>query len=78
MGWNDVLTLLTAIGGAVYMTFQITWTIFKEIHNNKKCPPQSPNPERSFLLTSQRELTIADSTFSMYSIACFPRIVKED
>ena len=36
MGWNDVLTLLTAIGGAVYMTFQITWTIFKEIHNNKK------------------------------------------
>lgn len=39
MGWNDVLTLLTAIGGAVYMTFQITWTIFKEIHNNKKRPP---------------------------------------
>ena len=36
MGWNDVLTLLTAIGGVVYMTFQITWTIFKEIHNNKK------------------------------------------
>ena len=36
MGWNDVLTLLTAIGGAVYMTFQITWTIFKEINNNKK------------------------------------------
>ena len=37
-----------------------------------------PNAERSFLLTSQRELTIADSTFSMYSIACFPRIVKEN
>ena len=37
-----------------------------------------PNTERSFLLTSQRELTIADSTFSMYSIACFPRIVKEN
>ena len=25
-----------------------------------------------------RKLTIADSTFSMYSIACFPRIVKEN
>ena len=37
-----------------------------------------PNAERSFLLTSQRELTIADSTFSMYSISCFPRIVKEN
>ena len=37
-----------------------------------------PNAERSFLLTSQRELTIADSTFSMYSIACFLRIVKEN
>ena len=36
MGWNDVLTLLTAIGGAVYMTFQITWTIAHENHDDKK------------------------------------------
>ena len=36
MELNEVLALLTLIGGTVYVTFQITWTIFKEIHNNKK------------------------------------------
>ena len=25
-----------AEGGTVYVTFQIAWSIFKEIHNNKK------------------------------------------
>lgn len=33
---NEVLALLTIIGGTVYITFQITWAIFKEIHDNKK------------------------------------------
>ena len=33
---NDVLQLLLVVGGTVGVTFQITWAIFKEIHNNKK------------------------------------------
>ena len=36
MELNEVLALLTLIGGTVYVTFQIAWSIFKEIHNNKK------------------------------------------
>ena len=33
---NDVLQLLLVIGGTVGVTFQISWVIFKEIHNDKK------------------------------------------
>ena len=36
MELNEVLALLTIIGGTVYITFQISWEVFKEIHNNKK------------------------------------------
>ena len=36
MELNEALALLTIIGGTVYITFQITWAIFKEIHDNKK------------------------------------------
>ena len=36
MEWNDVLQLFVVIGGTVVATFQISWAIFKEIHNNKK------------------------------------------
>ena len=36
MELNEVLALLTIIDGTVYITFQITWAIFKEIHDNKK------------------------------------------
>ena len=36
MELNEVLALLTLIGGTVYVKFQIAWSIFKEIHNNKK------------------------------------------
>ena len=36
MELNEVLALLTIIGGTVYITLQITWAIFKEIHDNKK------------------------------------------
>ena len=36
MELNEVLALLTMIGGTVYITFQISWEVFKEIHNNKK------------------------------------------
>lgn len=36
MEWNDVFQLFVVIGGTVVATFQISWAIFKEIHNNKK------------------------------------------
>ena len=36
MELNEVLALLTMIGETVYITFQISWEVFKEIHNNKK------------------------------------------
>ena len=36
MTFEQVVMLLSLLGGAIYVTFQITWTIFKEIHNNKK------------------------------------------
>jgi len=36
MTFEQVVLLLTLLGGAVFATFQITWAIFKEIHNNKK------------------------------------------
>ena len=36
MELNEVLALLTMIGATVYITFQISWEVFKEIHNNKK------------------------------------------
>ena len=36
MELNEVLALLTIIGVTVYITFQISWEVFKEIHNNKK------------------------------------------
>ena len=36
MTLNEVLALLTIIGGTAYGTFQISWAIFKEIHDNKK------------------------------------------
>ena len=36
MELNEVLALLTMIGGTVDITFQISWEVFKEIHNNKK------------------------------------------
>lgn len=36
MELTEVLALLTLIGSTVYVTFEISWAIFKEIHNNKK------------------------------------------
>ena len=36
MEWNDVFQLFVVIGDTVVATFQISWAIFKEIHNNKK------------------------------------------
>ena len=36
MTLTEIIALLGLIGGAAYMTFQISWAIFKEIHDNKK------------------------------------------
>ena len=36
MELSEIAVLLSLLGGAIYGTFQISWTIFKEIHNNKK------------------------------------------
>ena len=40
MTLSEVLQLLALLGGAVYVTFQISWTIFTHLH--KKCPPEAP------------------------------------
>ena len=42
MELNEVLALLTIIGGTVYITFQISWEVFKEIHNNRNDRPSVP------------------------------------
>lgn len=36
MTLTEVIALFGLLGGAIFVTFQISWTIFKEIHNNKK------------------------------------------
>ena len=36
MTFEQVVLLLSLIGGAVYVTFQITWTIAHENHDDKK------------------------------------------
>lgn len=36
MTFSDVAILLTLLGGAIFVTFQITWTIAHENHDDKK------------------------------------------
>ena len=36
MSFSDVAMLLTLIGGTIFVTFQITWTIAKSDKNSKK------------------------------------------
>ena len=36
MTFSDVAILLTLLGGAIFTTFQITWTIAHEHHDDKK------------------------------------------
>ena len=36
MTFSDVAILLTLLGGAIFVTFQITWTIAHEHHDDKK------------------------------------------
>ena len=52
MTFEQVVLLLSLIGGAIYVTFQITWTF--STGKNKR-PPQTSNPERSFFLIISAE-----------------------
>ena len=47
MTFEQVVLLLTLLGGAIYVTFEITWTVS---HDDKKKNDrlQTSNPERSF------------------------------
>ena len=36
MTFSDVAILLTLLGGAIFVTFQITWTIAHEHHDDEK------------------------------------------
>ena len=38
MTLSEVLQLLAVIGGAVFVTFQITWTISNSKKNDRLCP----------------------------------------
>ncbi len=50
MTLTETIALLGLLGGAVFVTFQISWAIFKEIHNNKKMTAPAYQAKRSFLL----------------------------
>ena len=50
MTLSEVLQLLAVIGGAVFVTFQITWTIS---NSKKKWPPLPSQSKRSFFLTPE-------------------------
>ena len=56
MTFSDVAILLTLLGGAIFVTFQITWTIAHENHDDKKqekmTASQFPNLVGHFLLTN--------------------------
>ncbi|UYJ00899.1 MAG: hypothetical protein OGM65_10685 [Faecalibacterium prausnitzii] len=43
MTLTETIALLGLLGGAVFVTFQISWAIFKEIHNNKNDRPSLPS-----------------------------------
>ena len=51
MTFEQVVLLLSLLGGAIYITFQISWTIF----NSKKEGPPRPDKLRSFFLNQRRK-----------------------
>lgn len=57
MTLSKVLQLLAIIGGAVFVTFQITWTIangaIRTKRNDRQCPQKADG--HSFCLTESRE-----------------------
>ncbi|MCC2200484.1 hypothetical protein LKD23_12125 [Faecalibacterium sp. CLA-AA-H233] len=54
MTFSDVAILLTLLGGAIFVTFQITWTIAHENHDDKNARKNDrltvPQLGRSFSL----------------------------
>lgn len=54
MTFSDVAILLTLLGGAIFVTFQITWTIARENHDDKNARKNDrltvPQLGRSFSL----------------------------
>ena len=54
MTFSDVAILLTLLGGAIFVTFQITWMIAHENHDDKKTQEKMTasefQAERSFSL----------------------------
>ena len=48
MTFEQVVLLLTLLGGAVYITFEITWTIS---NGKKKLPLMPSESKRSFFTT---------------------------
>ena len=67
MTFSDVAILLTLLGGAIFVTFQITWMIAHENHDDKKTQEKMtasefPNLNGHFLLTDLvRSWSFADT-----------------
>ncbi len=47
MTFEQVVLLLTLLGGAIYVTFEITWTVSHSDDKKKNDRLETPNPERS-------------------------------
>ena len=63
MTLSEVLQLLALIGGAIYVTFQISWTVFTYLH--KKWPPKAPKLSGHFLWLIGRGADRCRTAFSL-------------
>ena len=52
MTFEQVVLLLTLLGGAIYVTFEITWTVSHSDDKNEKMTASSPNPSGHLFLTN--------------------------
>ena len=52
MTFEQVVLLLTLLGGAIYVTFEITWTVSHSDDKKKKLTASSPNPSGHLFLTN--------------------------
>ncbi len=50
MTFEQVVLLLTLLGGAIYVTFEITWTVSHSDRRKEKMTASSYQLERSFFL----------------------------
>jgi len=51
MTFEQVVLLLTLLGGAIYVTFEITWTV-SHSDEKEKMTASSPNPSGHLFLTN--------------------------